>query len=96
MPIQPIKGKIIVHDDAKLLKAREFPIESMYVGNLKRSGKALMGLCPFHKEDTASFAIYPETNSWYCFGEMKGGDSISYYMRKNNCDFKQALEELTR
>ncbi len=40
---------------------------SQYV-NLKRRGKNLVGLCPFHSEKTPSFTVYPENGSFYCFG----------------------------
>ena len=40
---------------------------SSYV-SLKRKGKILTGLCPFHNEKTPSFTVYPETQSYYCFG----------------------------
>ena len=34
--------------------------------------------CPFHKEDTASMRIYPDTNSFHCFGCGKNGDAIEF------------------
>ena len=42
------------------------PIEqvvSSYV-RMRRSGKNLMGLCPFHGEKTPSFVLYPENDSF--------------------------------
>lgn len=78
----------------KVEKANSFPIENMYSGILKKSGKTLMGNCPFHQESVPSFAIYPETNTWCCFAGCGGGDAISFYMKLNNCDFKEALEAL--
>lgn len=42
-------------------------IVSSYV-NLKRRGKNMVGLCPFHNEKSPSFNVYPENNSFYCFG----------------------------
>ena len=49
---------------------------SQYV-NLKRRGKNLIGLCPFHSEKTPSFTVYPESASFYCFGCGAGGDGKS-------------------
>ena len=51
------------------LKARSdiAEIVSSYV-NLRRRGRNLVGLCPFHSEKTPSFNIYPENGSFYCFG----------------------------
>lgn len=34
---------------------------------LKRAGRNLKGLCPFHSEKTPSFVVYPESQSFYCF-----------------------------
>jgi len=80
----------------KVDKANQFPIENLYSGQLKRTGKTLMGKCPFHEEDTPSFAIYPNTNTWNCFAGCGGGDAISFYMKLKDCDFQTALEELTQ
>ena len=84
------------HSDAKITKAKDFPIENMYSGHLKKTGKTLMGICPFHVEDTPSFAIYPETNTWNCFAGCGGGDAIAYYMKLNQVDFTVALEALAQ
>ena len=50
---------------------------SSYV-NLKRAGRISKGLCPFHGEKTASFTVYPDTQSYYCFGCGSGGDVITF------------------
>ena len=79
------------------LEARN-PIEevaSAYV-NLKRRGKNLVGLCPFHNEKTPSFCIYPENNSFFCFGCNKGGDVISFVMGVENLDFPEAVRWLAQ
>lgn len=69
-------------------------IEELYQGQLKKSGKTYLGVCPFHEEKNPSFAIYPETNSWYCFAGCGGGDVFDFYQKLNNCDFKTTTEEL--
>lgn len=79
------------------LEARN-PIEevaSSYV-NLKRRGKNLVGLCPFHNEKTPSFNIYPGSNSFYCFGCNKGGDVIAFVMGVENLDFPEAVRWLAQ
>lgn len=51
------------------LKARSdlSEVAASYV-NLRRAGRNLVGLCPFHNEKTPSFNIFPENGSFYCFG----------------------------
>lgn len=83
-------------DDAKLLKAKQYPILELYTGTLKKMGKVYIGKCPFHNETQGSFAIYPETNTYNCFGGCGGGDVVKFYQIVNNCDFKTAVEELSK
>ena len=51
-------------------------------------------LCPMHKEDTPSLKIYPESNSYYCFGCGTGGDVINFVMHLFHLDFKSVLFRL--
>lgn len=62
--------------------------------SLKRSGRNLVGLCPFHGEKTPSFNIYPESNSFYCFGCGCGGDVITFVRLANNLDYIDAVKLL--
>ncbi len=66
-------------------------VVSSYV-SLKRTGKNLQGLCPFHNEKTASFTLFPDTNSFYCFGCQAAGDVISFIMRIENLDWIEAVK----
>ncbi len=68
-------------------------IASRYI-TLKRSGRMLQGLCPFHSEKTPSFYIYTDSNSYYCFGCQKGGDVISFIEQVENLDFMEAVKFL--
>ncbi len=68
-------------------------IVSSYV-SLRRHGSTLKGLCPFHNEKTPSFTVYPETQSFYCFGCGAGGDVINFIKRIENVDFIDALKIL--
>lgn len=70
-------------------------IVSSYV-TLKRRGRNMVGLCPFHGEKTPSFNIYTENGSFYCFGCGVGGDVISFIMRIENLDYVDAVKFLAQ
>lgn len=62
---------------------------------LQKTGKNFKGLCPFHTEDTPSFVVFPETQSWHCFGACStGGDLLTFIMRQENMEFPEALRFL--
>lgn len=62
--------------------------------SLKRAGSNLKGLCPFHSEKTPSFTVYPQDNSFYCFGCGAGGDVITFIRKRENLDYPDAVEFL--
>ena len=62
--------------------------------SLKRAGRLYKGLCPFHSERTPSFMVYPDTQSFYCFGCGKGGDVIKFTMEINNLTYIEAVRLL--
>lgn len=62
--------------------------------SLKRRGKNLVGLCPFHNEKTPSFTVYPESQSFFCFGCGAGGEVISFIRRAENLDYTEAVRFL--
>ncbi len=66
---------------------------SPYV-QLRRHGKLLTGLCPFHNEKTPSFTVYPETQSYYCFGCGNGGDAVIFIKNIENLDYVEAVRYL--
>lgn len=72
------------------------PIEDVIASyvSLKRAGKNLKGLCPFHSEKTASFTVYPESNSYYCYGCGNGGDVVTFIKNIENLDYVEALKYL--
>ena len=63
---------------------------------LKRTGKNYIGFCPFHSNTrTPSFVVFPETQTWRCFGQCsEGGDLFGYVMKRDNLDFPEALKQL--
>ena len=66
---------------------------SQYV-NLKRRGKNLVGLCPFHSEKTPSFTVYPESASFYCYGCGVGGDVFTFAGLLENLDYIESVKLL--
>ena len=61
---------------------------------LRHRGRTHTGLCPFHSEKTPSFVVYPETQSFYCFGCGAGGDVITFIRNINNLGYVEAVKFL--
>lgn len=63
---------------------------------LRRTGKNYIGFCPFHSNTrTPAFVVFPETQSWRCFGQCaEGGDLFGYVMKRDGLDFNEALKVL--
>jgi len=62
---------------------------------LRRSGAAFMGLCPFHKDNNASFSVSPEKGLFHCHGCQAAGDVFSFLQRIEGVTFPQALKQLS-
>ena len=63
---------------------------------LRRAGSNYNGLCPFHSEKTPSFTVFPDNQSFFCFGCEAGGDAFTFIMRMENLDYKGSLEFLAK
>ncbi len=61
---------------------------------LTKKGQNYWGCCPFHNEKTPSFSVNEEKGFYHCFGCGEHGDIISFTMKLNNMDFKEAISEL--
>ena len=87
-----IKSRSLVRD----LKARIdiVVLISAYVP-LQKSGRNLKANCPFHDEHTPSFIVFPDRQTWRCFGACAtGGDVIAFLMRAQNKSFVDVLNSL--
>ena len=62
---------------------------------LKRHGKDLLGLCPFHDDKEPSLVISPDKNLWHCLGACQcGGSVIDWVMKMQGVSFRHAVELL--
>ena len=89
------KGTVIPQDYIQEVVRRndiEDVVQS-YV-QLRRRGRTCTGLCPFHTEKTPSFVVYPETQSFYCFGCGAGGDVITFIKKISNLEYVEAVKLL--
>jgi len=64
---------------------------AFYGVEVKRANKAL---CPIHNERTPSFTVYPDTNSWHCFGCGVGGSVIDFVMAMYSVDTLEAAKRI--
>ncbi len=87
-----------LNDDSILMT----PVEEIRVGadivkivgdyvQLRKQGANFVGLCPFHQEKTASFAVHPTRQIFHCFGCGAGGDVFKFVMLIENVSFPEAL-----
>ena len=78
-------------------EAREYPLDRLCEEEgveLRRAGRCLKGICPFHNDHTPSLVVYPESNRWHCFGCGEGGDVVTFVMKFNGINFQEAIARL--
>lgn len=61
---------------------------------LKKAGKSLKGLCPFHTEKTPSFYVAADKGFYHCFSCHKGGNVFQFLMDYEGLTFAEAVEHL--
>jgi hypothetical protein len=62
--------------------------------DLSPEGSDLVGLCPFHREDTPSFRVTPSKNLYHCFGCGKGGSAVDWIVATRGVSVREAFEAL--
>jgi DNA primase len=74
----------------------ELPIANVIERYLKLQshGENLVGVCPFHNDRNPSFAVFPGTGTFHCFGCLKHGDVITFFREIEGLSFYQALDRL--
>jgi len=89
-----------IPEEEKARLKREVSIQRLVEARgiqLRRSGKELIGLCPFHKDTNPSLNIDPVKNVWHCKGACsEGGDVIQWVMRAEGISFTHAVALLKR
>jgi DNA primase len=62
--------------------------------SLRRQGKAMTGLCPWHDDGRPSLQVNPDRQTYRCWVCDIGGDVFSFVMRMEKVEFREALEQL--
>ncbi len=85
----------IVADDIERVRSSVSIVDvvGQYV-TLRRVGRNLSGLCPFHSEKTPSFSVREDTGRYKCFGCNAGGDVFNFVQQIEHLDFVGAVEKL--
>ncbi len=85
------------YSEDKILKIRDATsieeIVSQHV-SLKKRGRGLIGLCPFHQEKTPSFHVDVERQFYHCFGCNEGGNVFTFLMKMEGISFPEAVRTL--
>ena len=87
-----------LHDDLKERVRDSIDIVDL-VGtylSLRRAGKAMVGLCPWHEDSRPSFQVNPERQTFRCWVCNIGGDVFSFLMKMERLEFREALEQLAQ
>jgi DNA primase len=96
-PLGTLAGVAYAREDIDRVRERTDLAElAGEVTRVKRSGRSVMAVCPFHDEKTPSLSIDPARGLYHCFGCGKSGDVFSWVQETHGVDFVGALELLAR
>ena len=85
--LEELKSRIL-----SKINVEDFYREHIKISSSAAGSKEIVGFCPFHEDDTASISANTENGLWNCFGAcQEGGTLFDFYMKKNNCGFKDSL-----
>jgi DNA primase len=62
--------------------------------DLKEENGELWGVCPLHNENTPSFCVNEDKQTFYCFGCNSGGTLINFIMEYEKCTCAMAIEKI--
>jgi len=79
-------------NEKELEQLRNIPITDIL--GLRNTGRRRNVVCPWHGDTNPSMVIYPDTNSYYCFGCSRSGQGAIDFVLESGCSFKEAMEEL--
>jgi hypothetical protein len=84
--------------DEQIIRARQYPIYEIAKDalSLRSLGGKYLSLCPSHTEIHPSFYLYPDSNTYHCFGCQAHGDIISLTMHLYNASFREAVKMLQK
>ena len=83
--------------ESKIAEVRQAARISEFISpyvTLKRSGRGMTGLCPFHGEKTPSFSVNEEGGFYHCFGCGVGGNVFKFVMQMENISFPEAVRKV--
>lgn len=63
---------------------------------LRKRGKDMVGLCPFHDDKSPSFTVSPSKQLYYCFSCGAGGNAIKFLMEIGKRSFSDVVLDLAK